>query len=150
MTGFQLKEIWSKIIYCTKEQNMGSAAGATAVLGYPAILLGPWFLVSWFFPVVSWLPGSSCFVCGCCSESEDSVNLLRIQHSNSLCDLVLFSCTLSSSQVTMHYTLSTIVCICTPCQGASSPVRQILFRGAMVPTLLPVRPGPHLIDVGLL
>ena len=30
------------------------------------------------------------------------------------------------------------------------PVKQILFCGAMVPTLLPVRPGPHLIDAGLL
>ena len=32
-------------------------------------------LVSWFLPVP---PGSLCFVffCGCCSESEDSLNLL--------------------------------------------------------------------------
>ena len=89
MTGSQLKEIQRKIIYCTKEQNLGSAAGATAALGYPAILLGP---LSWFpgFPCGFLAPGSSCFVCGCCSESEDSVNLLRIQHSNSLCDFVLF------------------------------------------------------------
>ena len=43
---------------------------------------------SWFLPV----PGSLCFVfaCGCCSESEDSLNLLRIQHSNSLCEYVSF------------------------------------------------------------
>ena len=32
----------------------------------------------------------------------------------------------------------------------ASPVRQILFCGAMAPTLLPVRPGPHLTVVGLL
>ena len=32
----------------------------------------------------------------------------------------------------------------------ASSVKQILFCGAMVPTLLPVRPGPHLIDAGLL
>ena len=32
----------------------------------------------------------------------------------------------------------------------ASTVRQILFCGAMAPTLLPVRPGPHLTDVGLL
>ena len=47
------------------------------------------------------------------------MNLLRIQHSNSLCDLVLFSCTLSSSQDLMHCTLSLTVCKCTPCQRAS-------------------------------
>ena len=37
----------------------------------PSGLLSP---VSWFLPV---LPGSLCFVffCGCCSESEDSLNL---------------------------------------------------------------------------
>ena len=44
---------------------------------------------SWFLPVP---PGSLCsmFACGCCSESEDSLNLLRIQHSNSLCEYVSF------------------------------------------------------------
>ena len=31
--------IWSTITYCTKEQKLGSTAGATAVLRYPAILL---------------------------------------------------------------------------------------------------------------
>ena len=30
------------------------------------------------------------------------------------------------------------------------PLKQILFCGAMVPTLLPVRPGLHSMDVGLL
>ena len=81
--------VWSTIICCTKEQNLGSTAGATAVLRYPAILLVPWFLVSWFS---LWLPGSRFFLfcLWCCSESEDSVNLLRIQRSDSLCDLVLF------------------------------------------------------------
>ena len=32
----------------------------------------------------------------------------------------------------------------------ASPVKQILFCGAMVPTLLPVRPGLHSMDAGLL
>ena len=32
----------------------------------------------------------------------------------------------------------------------ASTVQQILFRGVMTPTLLPVRPGLHLTDVGLL
>ena len=36
-----------------------------------------------------------------------------------------------------------------PKEQASS-VQQILFRGVMTPTLLPVRPGLHLTDVGLL
>ena len=75
-------------------------------------------LVSWSPPLASGLPWFFVFCLWCCSESEDSVNLLRIQRSNSLCDLVslLFSCTLSSSQVSMHYTLSITVCTCTPCQ----------------------------------
>ena len=30
------------------------------------------------------------------------------------------------------------------------PVKQILFSGVMTPTLLPVRPGLHSIDAGLL
>ena len=50
----------------------------------------------------------------------------------------------------VHYTLSTTVCSCTLPIEQASPVRQILFCGAMVPTLLPVRPGPHLTNVGLL
>ena len=57
--GSQLKEVQGEIVYCTKEQNLGSAAGATASLGCPAILLGPWFLVSWFS---LWFPGSRFFV----------------------------------------------------------------------------------------
>merc|ERR1712136_350255 len=44
----------------------------------------------------------------------------------------------------VHYTLSITVCSCTLPTEQASPVRQILFRGAMAPTLLPVRPGPHL------
>ena len=58
----------------------------TAVSRHPscALVPGSWFSL--------WLPGSRFFVfcLWCCSESEDSVNLLRIQRSNSLCDLVLF------------------------------------------------------------
>ena len=81
----------------------------------PGARVPPGFLV---FPLASGLPWFFVFCLWCCSEPEDSVNLSRIQRSNSLCDLVplLFSCTLSSSQVSMHHTLSITVCTCTPCQ----------------------------------
>ena len=47
---------------------------------------GSWFLLA---SPGAWLP-VLVFACGCCSESEDSSNLLRIQHSNSLCEYVSF------------------------------------------------------------
>ena len=84
--GSQLKEIWSTITFCTKEQNLGSTAGATAVLRHPTILL-PGALVSLGLlvsPLASGLPGFFVFCLWCCSESEDSVNNSRIQHSNCL------------------------------------------------------------------
>ena len=89
VTGSQLKEIRRKIIYCTKEKfGISSRCDCcSGVSRHPSWALVPGFLG---FPCGFLAPGSSCFVCGCCSESEDSVNLLRIQHSNSLCDLVLF------------------------------------------------------------
>ena len=60
------------------------ACPATAVPWYPAILLpGALLLVSWF-PLASWLPVFFAFCLWCCSESEDSVNNSRIQHSNCL------------------------------------------------------------------
>ena len=72
-----------KIVFWTKEQNLGYAAGTIAALGLPAFLLGP---LSWFpgCPGASLAPWLSCSFVGCCSESEDSLNLLWIQHSNSL------------------------------------------------------------------
>ena len=44
--------------------------------------------------------------------------ILRIQHSNLLVWSLtsFFSCSLSSSQVSMHCTLSITFCTCTPCQ----------------------------------
>ena len=47
---------------------------------------GSWFLLA---SPGAWIP-VLVFACGCCSESEDSLNLLRIQHSNSLCEYVSF------------------------------------------------------------
>jgi len=56
---------------------------------------------------------------------------------------VLFS-SLNFEFTIVQFTLSITVCSCTLPTEQASPVRQILFRGAMAPTLLPVRPGPHL------
>ena len=87
--GFSIKGNLEYDYLLYEEPNLGSTAGATAVLWYPAILLVPVFLlVSWFPPLASGLPWFFVFCLWCCSESEDSVNLLRIQRSNSLCDLV--------------------------------------------------------------
>ena len=146
VTGSQLKEIWSTTTYCTKEQNLGSTARATAVLRYPVILLMPGFLlVSWFS---LWLPdslGSSCSVC-------DVAPNLRIQwicwefSAATVCAITFLCCfsyTLNSSQVSMHYTLSITVCTCTTCQWASFPSKTDSFlRGHNPDTLVcKVRPS---------
>ena len=47
---------------------------------------GSWFLLA---SPGAWFP-VFVFARGCCSESEDSLNLLRIQHSKSLCEYVSF------------------------------------------------------------
>jgi len=73
-----------------------------------------------------------------------NLNLQRIQHSNSLCKYVSFFSSLNFEFTIVQFTLSITVCSCTLPTEQASPVRQILFRGAMAPTLLPVRPGPHL------
>ena len=92
----------------TKEQKLGPTAGTTAVLWYPAVL-PPGAFASPGLPVFpSRLPGfliSSCFVLWCCSESEDSVINMRIQHSNCLWPMYLFF-VMSPSQVSLQYTLS--------------------------------------------
>ena len=63
---------------------------------------------------------------------------------------VFFFSSLNIEFTFVHYTLSTTV-VLAPCQKSKlHPVRQIFFCGAMAPTLLLVRPGPHLTDVGLL
>ena len=79
------------------------------------------------------------------------MNLLRIQCSNSLCDLVLLFLYIEfiSSHDALHSVHHSFV-FAHLAKEQASPVRQILFRGAMVPTLLPVRLGPHLTDAGLL
>ena len=77
---------------------------------------------SWFpWPVFpSWLPVFS-FSSGVATNPRILWFNLRIQHSNSLwfVSLLSFTCTLSSSQDSMHCALSLTVCTCTPCQWAS-------------------------------
>ena len=125
----------------------------TAVSRHPP----PWCPCSSWSPGFSlWLPGSlcsSCSVCGVAPNPEDSVNNSRIQHSNCLwfmCEsLSPFVLEFISGIVALQPVFQQFV----PAHLANVqalPVKQILFCGAMVPTLLPVRPGPHLIDAGLL
>ena len=78
--------------------------------------------------VAYWLPAFFLLFLWCCSKSEDSVINLRIQHSNCLWPLFLlsFTCTLSSSHVSMHYTLS--MTVCTHLANSASPISfDILF-----------------------
>ena len=98
------------------------------------------------FLVVPVPPGSLTFVffCGCCSESEDSLNLLWIQHSNSLwfMSLLFFFCSLSSSQDSVHCTLSVTVCMCTPCQRARSTCKTDSFLWCHGPDTLACKARP--------
>ena len=85
--------IWIMNTSCTKEQNLGPTAGATAVVSIlPSSSLVPLFLlVSWLLPLASGLPVVFVFCPWCCSESEHSVNNSRIQHSNCLWFTLTFS-----------------------------------------------------------
>ena len=70
-------------------------------------LVPSFFLVSRRSPLASGLPVVFLFCPWCCSESEDSVNNSRIQHSNCLWYLFdFYSLYLSPSQVPMRYNLS--------------------------------------------
>ena len=141
VTGSQLKEIWSKIIYCPKEQNLAWAAGATAVLWYPAILLGFWFPD---FPCGFLTPVSTCFVCGVAPNLRILWICWEFSTATACAISCCFSCPLSSSQVMMHYSLSTTVCICTPCQGASFPSETDSFLRGHGPDTLTCKARPSL------
>ena len=111
----------------------------------PSYSLVPSFLlVSWRSPLASGLPVVFLFCPWCCSESEDSVINLRIQHSNCLWYLFdfLIPCTLSPSQVPLRYNLSITVCICTPCQGASFPSKTDSFLCGHGPDTLACKASP--------
>ena len=80
------------------------------------------------------------------------MNNSRIQHSNCLWFCVAFSpfvLEFISGIVALHSVFQQFV-FAHLANEQALPVKQILFCGAMVPTLLPVRPGPHSIDAGLL
>ena len=98
-------------------------------------------------PPACWLPDVFLFCPWCCSESEDSAINLRFQHSNCLWPLFDFriSCTLSPSQVSLRCTLSF-----NSLYLHTLPTSKLHQQGVMAPTLLPVRPGLHSMDVGLL
>ena len=101
-------------------------------------------LVSRRSPPASWLLVVFLFCPWCCSESEDSVINLRIQHSNCLWYLFDFviPCTLSPSQVSLRYNLSTTVCTCTPCQRASYTSKTDSFLWGHGPDTLACKARP--------
>ena len=76
------------------------------------------FLVSLAGLSPSWLPW---LLRGCCSESVDFVffEFVNSAQQQLVCYLISFFCILSSSQDSMHCTLSLTVCKYTPCQRAS-------------------------------
>ena len=111
----------------------------------PSFLLVPLFLlVSWFHPLASGLPVFFVFCLWCCSESEDSANNSRIQHSNclwfmfdflSLCTWVhLKTCCIAFCPLT--------VCVCTPCQRASSTSKTDSFLWCHGPDTLACKARP--------
>ena len=81
------------------------------------------------------------------------MNLLRIQRSNSLCDLVsmLFFLYIEfiSSLDALHSVHNSLYLHTLP-RSKLHQQNRFFFRGVMTPTLLPGRPGLHSTDVGLL
>ena len=108
-------------------------------------------LFSWFpWPVLSpsWLPVSLGVVA---PNPRILFEFVGIQRSISLCDI---SCIFQFSETTSGQDTSPPVLnsgfVHTLPKVQASTVQQILLRGVMTPSLLPVRPGFHSIDVGLL
>ena len=56
--------------------------------------------------------------------------------------VIFLPCTLSSSLNTVHYTLSTTVCTCTPCQGASFTCKTDSFLWGHGPDTLACKARP--------
>ena len=78
---------------------------------------------------------------------------LRIQHSNCLWPLFWFSSHMYIESISGLVALHSVHKQFVPAHLANeqvTSVKQILFCGVMTPTLLPVRPGLHSTDVGLL
>ena len=114
------------------------------------------FRFSWFpglLLLASWLPAFFLLCLWCCSESEDSVINLRNQHSNCLWPLFLVFFFMYIESISGLVALHSVHKQFLPAYLANeqvTSVKQILFSGVMTPTLLPVRPGLHSTDVGLL
>ena len=138
--GSQKNDIQWKIGNCTKK-NLGYAAGTTVALGLSESF--------WFLPVpgLLWVPRRPVPVVCICLWVLLRIcwflNLLRIQHNKCLCRFRV----LVSREHRVHYCAGHSVrnrVFSAPCQQSKFlPVRQTLFGGALAPTLLPVRPGPH-------
>ena len=94
-------------------------------------------LVSWLPPLASGLPVVFVFCPWCCSESEDSVNNSRIQHSNCLW------ITLTFSPFVLEFTSGTVaVCTCAPCLRASSTSKTDSFLWGHGPDTLACKARP--------
>ena len=81
------------------------------------------------------------------------MNNSRIQHSNCLWYLFDFLLLVVLESISGTVAIQSVLWQFVPAHLANEqavPAKQILFCGAMAPTLLPVRPGLHSMDVGLL
>ena len=108
-----------------------------------------WVFVFPGFPGLRVLLLASLSASLCCSESVDSE--LRICEFTPATACVLLRVLSSSSQDSMHCTLSLTVGLCTPCQLSKlHQCNRFFFSGVTTPTLLLVRSGLHLTDAGLL
>ena len=146
--GSQPKEIQCLSIYWTKEQNLGYAAGTTAALCLPAFLLGP---LSWFpgSPGASWLPDLRVLLWVLLRIWRFLEFIVNSAQQQPVRFRVIFS--LYIEFISQHGALHSVhnSLYMHLAKEQASPVRQIFFCGAMAPTLLPVRPGPHLTDVSV-
>ena len=103
--GFSTEgNIWNTNTSCTKEQNLGPTAGATALF----------LLVSWFLPPASWLPGVFLFCPWCCRliPSHGHHHVACMSWAFSLTSLTFSPTSLSSSS-------SSLVSSTSPCLSTS-------------------------------
>ena len=111
-----------------------------------------------YLPLPSWFPWPVCLFLAslsdssCCSESEDSEIQICEFIPATACVLsrVFFLYSESISGLDALHTVLNSEFVHTLPKEQASPAQLILFSGVMTPALLPVRPGLHLTDVGLL
>ena len=152
--GFSTKmKVLCTNFFVPKKEKLGHVSGTTAALWCLAVLSPVLLLL--LVSVASLLLLASCFFfsysCGVAPIPRILRFNLRIQHSNSLWLMSLFFLYFEfiSRLDALHSVLDSLYLHTLPKEQASS-AKQILFRGVMTPTLLPVRPGLHSTDVGLL